>query len=589
MRCSAPMEAALDPPDQPGTGPAAWRPLAAALLLAAAHAGLALDAAARLSGTFDEPCYAPAGYARLVDGDTTLNREHPPAGRLLLGATWLGAGLPEPAAVPGYAERHPWAFGGALLYGQASAAPALLLRARAAVALLSGLVVLLVFAAGRRWFGAWAGVAGAALYALDPLVVSHASLATLDVPVTAALFAAATLGAAALDRPRLRLVAAAGLATGLAVATKGTGLVALPALALGWASPWLGVPRPAPRDLARRAAALLGILAVGAAAAWLACLPDGPGAILEAVRLQRAHALEGHPSWLLGAGSWQCSPAYFPMAALVKAPLPSLVAAAAGAAAAAWTWRRHPARALVLLGTPALLLAGAMVTGVCNGLRQLLPAAPFLAVLGGGALALVARRWRRHGGVAIAAAALAWLGLAVARVHPHELAYANEVAGGPERTWTRLSDSNVDWGQALPALAEALRQRPVRRLWLEYFGTAYPPAYGVDRYRRVRDAVAVATMPLPEPRLDGPDPAGRELLAVSATSLVDLYTPAPGLHAWLRGRTPVAFPGHAIALYDITGDAAAHRALAELAAGLGDFLSAAEAAARAEALEHGAP
>jgi hypothetical protein len=52
------------PPDQsnaPAGGLTARVPLAAALLLAAAHAGLALDAAARLSGTFDEPSYAPAG------------------------------------------------------------------------------------------------------------------------------------------------------------------------------------------------------------------------------------------------------------------------------------------------------------------------------------------------------------------------------------------------------------------------------------------------------------------------------------------------------------------------------------------------
>jgi hypothetical protein len=47
--------------------------------------------------------YAPAGWAQLVRGVQDLNPEHPPLFKLALGASWLGAGLPAPEAVPGFA------------------------------------------------------------------------------------------------------------------------------------------------------------------------------------------------------------------------------------------------------------------------------------------------------------------------------------------------------------------------------------------------------------------------------------------------------------------------------------------------------
>jgi len=82
------------------------------------------------------------------------------------------------------------------------------------------------------------------------------------------------------------------------------------------------------------------------------------------------------------------------------------------------------------------------------------------------------------------ALSIAWLAVGTIAVHPHEIAYANEVAGGPRALWTKLSDSNVDWGQALPDLAERVTREPLRRLYLGYFGTSDPAAYGL-RYHTV--------------------------------------------------------------------------------------------------------
>ncbi len=82
---------------KPGTS---W---GAAAVLAAAHLALVLDGASRHSAVFDEIVYAPAGYSYLATGDHRLNQEHPPFLKLLLGASWAGAGF-DAARTPGWRE-----------------------------------------------------------------------------------------------------------------------------------------------------------------------------------------------------------------------------------------------------------------------------------------------------------------------------------------------------------------------------------------------------------------------------------------------------------------------------------------------------
>ena len=115
--------AASSPMRSPWTsGSRAGTVLAAALV--ALHAGLALHQAGIQSATYDEPYYATAGWARLAGGKGGLNPEHPPAVKLWLGASWLGAGLPPPAGVPGFEAADQWTFGPRALYRDPARAPA---------------------------------------------------------------------------------------------------------------------------------------------------------------------------------------------------------------------------------------------------------------------------------------------------------------------------------------------------------------------------------------------------------------------------------------------------------------------------------
>ena len=551
-------------------------------MLLLAHAALVLHQASRQSATYDEPYYASAGYAQLAGGSTRLNPEHPPAVKLWLGASWLGAGLPPPGDVPGFADADQWTFGPSLLYRDPARAPALLLRARASVVLLSVLLALGVLLTARRAFGNAAGLFALALYALDPLVVANAGLATLDLGATAAIFGAVMLSWVALDVGGIGYVAAAAAAVGVALGAKGTGLVALPVLGLLAIAPAFRRGGARPGELGRRALLAVGIAAGGAAVLSIVCLPEGPAVWWRALELQRRHARGGHAAWAMGLHAMQCWPWYFPLAWVVKTPIALLAATGAGVVLLTARARRAPEAAVAVLATPALLIAVSMSSGICNGVRQLLPATPFLAVAGGAALAALARS--RTGRVA-ALGLVGWVATALFLVHPDAITYANEGAGGPRRTWQLLTDSNVDWGQSLPDLANALRGEQVRTLWLDYFGTAWPPAHGVDRFRKLQDPAFRAGAMLPSPRRDGTDPAGRELLAVSATCLVDVYVAERDLHAWLRARTPWRWAGNSIAIYDITGDAAAYRQLSHMAERMKDPVTAAEARTRARQIE----
>jgi hypothetical protein len=183
---------------------------------------------------------------------------------------------------------------------------------------------------------------------------------------------------------------------------------------------------------------------------------------------------------------------YFPLAMLFKTPLATLAAVGAAAilvgarAVRRWILGR-PDRPIVQGGawailalavTPVLYMAAALNTNLDIGLRHVLPVYPFLFI-GVGVAAAAAIKWKRSIGLAVVG--LLVLGLAgetIAR-YPNYLAFFNAAAGGPRGGLHLLSDSNLDWGQDLPALAAWQHAHPGVPLYVSYFGSANPVYYGV--------------------------------------------------------------------------------------------------------------
>jgi hypothetical protein len=134
----------------------------------------------------------------------------------------------------------------------------------------------------------------------------------------------------------------------------------------------------------------------------------------------------------------------------------------------------------VRVAIPAAILAVAMSSRINIGIRHILPAFPFFAIIAAaGLLWLVEQSRRSKWALWTAAAASGWFVISSLAVHPDYLAYFNALAGDePERI---VVDSDLDWGQDIKRLGQRLRElnapsvtyTPTITISLAYHG--FPP------------------------------------------------------------------------------------------------------------------
>jgi hypothetical protein len=107
-----------------------------------------------------------------------------------------------------------------------------------------------------------------------------------------------------------------------------------------------------------------------------------------------------------------------------------------------------------------------------------------------------------------------------------------------------LSDSNLDWGQDLPLLADWQRRHLDRPVFLSYFGAADPSHYGIVYYRISVESQYPDAMP---------STAKKPILAISATMLQGTYLSVERQKVMqqLRRRRPLAVLGGSIYLFNL--------------------------------------
>ena len=157
---------------------------------------------------------------------------------------------------------------------------------------------------------------------------------------------------------------------------------------------------------------------------------------------------------------------------------------------------RDVRRPLLWMLLPAtVFFAASMSSGLNIGLRHILPVYAFLTVL---TAAGAWRLTRKHRGWGIALGGLLFIHAASSlRAFPNYLAYSNELWGGPSETYRVLSDSNVDWGQGLPA-AKRYLQTHAGPCWLAYFGTVDPSYYDLPCTLLTTSSAVIWERPLTE-------------------------------------------------------------------------------------------
>jgi hypothetical protein len=535
---------------------------------------LAVSSLRQKSATFDEGAHLPAGYTYWALGDYRLNPEHPPLVKLLAAAPLRALPVTMHEDDAAWIARRQWELGRRFLYHW-NDADRLLLYGRLPIVLLGALLAALTYAATHRLFGPAAAAVALLLCVLSPDVLAHGQLVTTDLAL--ALFSFATVLALARCRERAGAAPIAALCACFALmcAAKFSALLFAPILAVVAFAP-RGRPRLAPA---------FGVAALMLLSAWVAlwacygfrfaASPDPRqtfdwsrvqpeswwiAAPLRAARFSRVlpeallygflrffKAQEMRPAFLLGRLSTEGWWYYFPATFVLKTPMPLLLLVAAAAVRA--MRRREPTPVAWLLWAPPLLYTSLVMTRSLNiGHRHLLPIYPYLFVLAGGAGAAGLAHVRR-GVRVLTGALLAWYAIGTVRVHPHYLAYFNELAGGPANGYRLLVDSNLDWGQDLKGLKAWMDEHHVGEIKLSYFGTADPEYYGI-RCERLPGQ-------LRPPRVAAEVHAG-DWVAISATNLQGVYLREDERRFMerFRAEAPVDSVGYSILLYRAPADLA---------------------------------
>jgi hypothetical protein len=502
------------------------------------------------SATQDEPYHVASGMEWIDKGVYTYELQHPPLARV---AVALGPYL---SGLRGHSIRSsPYEEGNAILYSTGD--PAKNVRwARLGSLPFLVLGCAVVFLWSWRWFGKPEAIAALALFVCLPPILGHAGLATNDMACAATVGLALYQFVRWLEKPDQWRAAWFGLAVGLAFVSKFSAVLFLPVCFI--AAYFVLDKKQIPRGRTHIATAAVLALLVTWAGYRFSLRPASPTpgqhaeidkriadpvlrrvvyAVIESplplrdavagVVAVAKHNRVGHPSYLLGryrrTGWWY----FFPVVLAVKTPIGFLILAIAGMALVFWKRGQVPWQQRVTAIFAIAILAACMASRINLGVRHILAIYPLLAVLAGHAVMTLIKKSRW---TAITAGLLvAWAATDSVVTHPDYLAYFNPFASRhPERV---LCESDLDWGQDLYRLRDALKARGVDQVSIRYFGTAPLDRAGLPPHRDL-----------------SPTTPASGWAAISLHALV-MENAENGSFEWLKQYQPVEKVGKSIYLY----------------------------------------
>lgn len=542
-------------------------PLIMLLFFAAEASYIAIDK----SNTWDESAHILSGYAHITEGlDGLSPLNHPAFGRMLAGlgpAAVLDLSF-DPAVKPeGAKDSRFFPYSIDFIYKNSSSATLILFLSRAPNILIGVLLGVYVFIWSKELWGENGGLLSLFLYSLCPNILAHASLATTDIPITAFFFIS-TYYLFRLQRhgTGLRRIFAAAVFMALAFTSKHTAMLLLPVFAASfvlcikreglrraighftlmalliygfiWAVYGLRFHSPSPYYLPLDWALFSGSSFEPLFTA-LRAIKALPEAYLYGIAGVIMGAGGGKSAFFMGmysaTGWWY----YFIVAFTLKVPIPVIIL---GAAALLYGLADRVRRTgIIWLVSPALLVFTVIsLQNVNIGLRHVLPAFPFLFTITGLVAGIKTESMRLA--KAVFFLCVGWYLWANLSIFPHQLAYFNEIAGGPDNGSAYLVDSNLDWGQDLKGLKTYMDKNGIETINLGYFGLNDPKNFGI-RYEYLPSYLILDPVKAKETvRLDG-------WFAVSATMLQGVYLSDRDYYAVFRDIRPVDTIGHSIYIY----------------------------------------
>lgn len=427
------------------------------------------------------------------------------------------------------------------------------------------IATLVVFFWTRRLFGVTAAVLAAAVFTQLPTILAHSSVATTDVALTAMFCWSLYSFTLWLRDPNVRTAAQFGVATGLALGTKLSTVVFLPACAVPIIVMYAMSGQRKWRTLLRSfvVVVLLAFLALWsvyrfshvpltqatgvpdrvaakvfgksssmtkAAHAVASHVPVPMPELFDGIRNLRDQNHAGTRGYLFGQiriGGWW----YFFFAALaLKTPIAVLLLAIVGSVVVLrlyWADRENWEIAAPFAAFAMIMLCS-MPARLDSGVRYVLPVFVFLSILAAfGLTTLWAQDRRRLMWRTTAVALFSWLMVSSALAHPDYLAYFNEFGGKDPSHKIVVGD--LDWGQDLARLSTYMRDHSIQRVSVAYDGFFVPESLAFPETQMLECGAA--------------RPAGWVAMEVRKERLY------PECYPWLAGQPAVAKVGKTMSLY----------------------------------------
>jgi len=515
--------------------------------------GILVCGSRALSLTSDEPAHITVGYALLARGQAAFwllaQHGHPPLLNILEA---LLVYLEKPAIPLEYLDGWPLDMNS---YVRAFVSYLMPMErteviSRTPIILLTVSLGALIFRWGKELGNYATGLIALLVFCFDPTLLAHGRLATTDVGTVTLGTASLYLAWRWLESPSWGKAVGTGGLLGLTMLAKGSGVLWTGAVGLMvlWKIITEKPGERIPRFCQGLFAGLLSIVILwaGYAFTWGPIRDEIPGTYPAPDHWNGliSQALSREKRWVFAIGmqkygGWWW---YFPLAFLIKNPLPLLLGLGIGGIY--FLRRPTPYTCWSVLGLFSLLYTiVAIKSGMNIGYRHMLPLHPFIYLtIGEGVRRFfdMGIAWRR---LAVYALGL-WYIAGTVRVFPYEIAFFNELIGGPQNGHHYLMDSNIDWGQGYKELRDYLAEHPGPVPKVSYTYKTLPSHYGIP------------CEPLP-PEIDASPLAapfhplpGRYVISLMSLQLG--WPGDPSMYAWFRQVKPTAEIGYSFFLYDIS-------------------------------------
>lgn len=538
------------------------------------------------SGTVDEIAHIPAGYSYVKYLDFRLNPEHPPLAKALASIPLSFMHLNGIKNDWSWEKINQWEAGWQFIYQNGNNPDQILFWSRLPLILLAMGLGLLLFLWANKWYGKKIALITLLLYALYPDVLGHGHLVTTD--VAAAFGFAITIFAfdRLLKKKTWSTLIWASVAFGVAQLLKFSSFLLFAVLFIlilyrayldrsEKDNYWLKFKEYFKSYILVCVLSIILVWIVYIPFGWntppsiehtvieMNLMPNeartlplrnflhhfennpitrGLGQYILGVFLVVGRVAGGNATFIIGHLSDKGISWYFPVAYLIKTPLPIMVFFL-------WaiisliifrpkskedTWENF------LLLTPIVIYWAFTLKGSLDiGIRHLLPTVPFVILF------IAKNLYRYLGKFAILSWQTIWIALllvwyisGVVWYYPQYIAYFNFLVPRDDR-YKYLTDSSLDWGQDLLRLRDYVNENNIDSIKIDYFGGSVPEYY-IPQTVEWHSAY-------------GPTSGW---LAVSATYFQSsrLYGPKEGIwsYQWLDEFQPEAIIGGSILVYDIS-------------------------------------